>query len=287
MPSTWEEPPPYRDPGYGGGGGGAPAMGYPRLTAAVKRLLWINGGVFLAFWLLARVFGIGAFESIYHDVLALAPGVWREWFPFVPIWQIGTYGFLHDLLSPFHILFNMLMLYFFGTMLEEIIGARRFVVTYLAAILVGGVVQLGANLAMGSDVPTLGASGAVLAIVVATAVLRPNTTVLFLFIPVTLKVMAIVMVALDLFMVLGGTSGNTATLVHLSGAAYGFIGARQRWIFGDPFEAWERKREQVHVEREQDDTARLDRLLQQIHDEGMNSLSKRDREFLRRVSSRK
>lgn len=284
MPSTWEEPPPYRDPGFGGGGA---SFGYPRLTPAVKKLLWINGGLFLAFWLLARVFALELFGRLYFEVLALSPSTWREWFPFVPLWQVLTYGFLHDLLSPFHILFNMLMLYFFGTMLEEIVGSRRFLVTYVIAILIGGVVQISVNLASGVQADTLGASGAVLATVVATAVLRPNTTVLFLFIPVTLKIMAIVMVGLDLFMVLGGTSGNTATLVHLSGAAYGFLAVKQRWIWKDPLEAWAHRQEQVAGEREQDEAARLDRLLQRIHDEGMGSLSRRDREFLRRVSSRK
>jgi len=262
-------------------------IGYPRLTPAVRRLLWINGSIFVVFWLLAQVFEIGVFGRLYHEVLALSPVTWRSWFPFVPVWQVVTYGFLHDLLSPFHILFNMLMLYFFGTMLEEIVGARRFFVTYLIAIVAGGIVQISVNLIGGHAAETLGASGAVLAVIVATAVMRPNTTVLFLFIPVTLKVMAIVMVALDLFMALGGTSGNTATLVHLSGAAYGFLAVKQRWIWTDPIAAWEARKETVSKERQQDDAERLDRLLRQIHDQGMHSLSRRDREFLRRVSSRK
>lgn len=258
----------------------------PRLLPATKLLLLINVGVFLAFWLTARVLGITAAEIVHRDVLALAPQTWRDWFPFVPIWQVVTYGFLHDLGTLFHLLWNMLMLYFFGTLLEGIIGSRRFLVTYLAAQVLGGVVQLAVNLAAGQVFYTVGASGAVLAVVVAAAVLRPNATVLFLFIPITLKVMAMIMVGVDVFALLGRSTGSTAVVVHLTGAAYGFLAAKKGWLWKDPIETLEERRDERHKQREVADEARLDELLKRIHDQGMSSLSKSEREFLRRVSTR-
>jgi hypothetical protein len=75
--------------------------------------------------------------------------------------------------------------------------------------------------------------------------------------------------------------------VHLTGAAYGFLAVRRRWIWGDPLAAWAGRREARVAAREQDDSRRVDELLQRIHEKGMQSLSTREKAFLKRVSSRK
>jgi len=137
------------------------------------------------------------------------------------------------------------------------------------------------------------------------AVLRPRQTVFFLFIPVTLKVLALIFVGINVFLWLTqlrtGSSGGVAALVHLGGIAYGFVAARAGWIWKDPVEAVERARAVAAVERAPrrrprarrrrpraaGDEARMDRLLEKIHKEGMGSLSRAEREFLKRASSRK
>ena len=87
---------------------------------------------------------------------------WREsfdilgFFGFVPDtlfepwkwWQFLTYGFFHDLNSPIHILFNMIMLYVFGRMVEARMGAGEFLRFYLLAIVIGGIIGATTGLAM-------------------------------------------------------------------------------------------------------------------------------------------
>ncbi|HVS11827.1 MAG TPA: rhomboid family intramembrane serine protease [Planctomycetota bacterium] len=252
------------------------------MSSVSKRLLWINGGIFLVFLLLRSW---EPAQAVYYEWLALNPLAWVELFPFVPVWQLATYGFLHSLNEPYHLLFNLLGLYFFGSMLEQIVGGRRFLTFYLAAIALGGVTQLAAALITSSSVPTLGASGGVLASIVACAVLRPATQVIFILFPMSLRTLALILVGLDLFGLASGAMG-TAYLVHLSGAALGFAAARLGWIWVDPGRAWAARREHSARRREATDSERLDRILQQIHREGMSSLSRGDREFLRKVSSR-
>lgn len=290
MTRTYEDPPEFR--------GSSAEVGFPRLTPVVRTLIWSNAIVFLAFVAL-RLASPAACERIY-TWFELDPLAWRVQAPWIPIWQLVTYGFLHSLSDPFHILFNLLGVYFFGTMLESVIGSRRFLVLYLAAIVIGGAIDLGVGLARGPAEltviegvmqdpyhRTVGASGGVLATIVATAVLRPNTRVIFIIFPMTLKVLAMIMVGLDVFTLLFGGRGGTAVLVHLAGAAWGFGAVKFGWIWADPAASWERRKQRVETEQREADAQRLDRLLQQIHDQGMNSLSEKDRDFLRRMSARK
>lgn len=265
--------------------GAMPQVGFPRLTRVTRRLLYANGAVFLV----ALALSFTEWWEPIESRLALAPHDWR--LPLVPVWQLVTYGFLHSLDDIGHVLFNMLTLYFFGTMLEETIGGRRFLITYLASMVVGAAFFLVPGILSGAPSMAVGASGAVLGIVVVMAVLRPQQTVFFLFIPVTLKVLALIFVGINVFLWLTqlrtGNSGGVAALVHLGGIAYGFVAARAGWIWKDPVEAVERARAVAAVERAADDEARMDRLLEKIHREGMGSLSRSERDFLKRASSRK
>lgn len=278
MTRTYEDPPEYRE-------SGTASLGWPSLTQVVRWLIWSNVGVFLA--LLVAKLAAPELEHGLRSRVWLDPVAWREGFPLVPVWQLVTYGFVHSASDPFHILFNMLGLYFFGTMLERAIGPQRFLVLYGVALGFGGLVHLGAAFGFGWDVPVVGASGGVLAVIVAAAVLRPNERVIFIVFPLTLKILAMIMVGLDLFGLLTQTSGTKAVLVHLAGASWGFAALKFGWIWADPAARWQERQERKVVEQRQTDEERLDKLLQQIHEKGMTSLSERDREFLRRMSSRR
>ena len=270
MTTSWEDPPEYR--------GGA-QLRMPSVTWVVKRLLWINGIIFLVMFLLTR----WQVDAAVRELFALNPQLWIDWFPLLPVWQLVTYGFLHDVTSPFHLLYNLLALYFFGTMLEGIIGGRRFLVSYLIAIAIGGAFQLAVSLF--DPVKTLGASGGVLFIIVACATMRPNTRVIFILFPLRLKTLALILVGLDVFGLLSGSMG-TAYLVHLSGAAFGFLSVKLRWIWSDPLEVLAARREVKQRQSAANDSGRLDALLKQIHDQGIHSLSRSDKEFLKRQSRR-
>lgn len=266
--------------------GSGPHFSMPRVSSMVKTLMWINAGVWLASYL-AKSNENG--RAVY-DALSLAPDTWKEWFPWVPLWQVVTYGFLHSLAGPLHILFNMLSLYFFGTWLEDLVGPRRFLLLYLASIVLGGAVQLAGSLSLGDSAPIVGASGAVLFLIVAMAVLRPHAQVIFFIFPMKLRTLALIYVGMDVFTLveqMRGAGSNTAVLVHFTGAAFGFAAAKLGWIWIDPVTVWEEHKVRREVEDVRSDEERLDQLLAQIHDRGIGSLSRSEREFLKRMSSRK
>jgi hypothetical protein len=126
-------------------------------------------------------------------------------------------------------------------------------------------------------------------VVVAMAVLRPDLPVIFILFPMKLRTLALIMVGLQVFTLvkeMKGASSGIAVLVHLAGAGFGLAAVKLGWIWYDPFAALHARRERRQVEDLRDDTARLDQLLQQIHERGIGSLSKSEREFLKRMSSR-
>lgn len=281
----------WRDSYSGGGGGGGIAL--PRPTPVVKSLLIANFAIFALTYLVSW-FSPGPADGgppWMFRAFGLYPPWWGTSPPFLPLWQLVTTGFLHDINGLGHIFWNMVQLYFFGTLLEEMIGSRRFAFVYVAALIVGSVTQLVASEVEGSTLPAIGASGAVLGVLVAAAVLRPSTSVILLFIPITLKWLAIGIVAIDAFALLNSLKLGTGTMVahwaHLGGAAFGFVAAKRGWVWLDIGERLAARRKQAQAQRARSDEEFKDELLAKIHREGMSSLTKREREFLRRISQRR
>jgi membrane associated rhomboid family serine protease len=284
MRPNWSDSPPQDGGGLGG-------LAFPRPESVTKALLWANGIVFAVLFLFYKI--TPEFGAQLFDVLALQPSQWQGWFPFVPVWQLVSYSFLHSPDDIFHLLFNLLALYFFGTLVEGIVGGRRFLALYLVGAVLGAIAQLGMGLielAGGRFAPpTMGASGAVMATIVAAAVMQPDTRVIFILFPLKLRTLALILVGIDVFRLLSGGNSRVAFVVHLAGAAWGFLAVWRRWIWYDPLEGLARRRHLREVAREERDKQRLDQLLVQIHDpdRGLNSLSASDKAFLKRVSARK
>ena len=277
-------PPPKYDDGFGTGSQVQYRFAWPPLTPMVKRLLIINLGLY-GLVLLAY---LADFWGPIRAFVGLGPGSWKSWFPLLPVWQLITYGFIHSP-SPEHVLFNMLGLYFFGGMVERTVGATRFLSTYLVAILLGGAAFLVVGLVTGSDIPVVGASGGVLAMIVAAACFNPNATVILIMFPIPLKFLAGGIVALDFIngaLSWKGGSDGTAHLVHVVGAVVGFVAVRKGFIWRDPIQAWQRKRAVAEGIKRQEEQQHMDELLGKIHREGMTSLTKREKDFLKRVSKR-
>ena len=144
-------------------------------------------------------------------------------------WTLLTYAFTHE--GFFHILFNMLNLYWFGQLVREYLGDRRLVSIYVLGALAGAAVfLLSYNLvpafqpAVGS--PMIGASAAVTAIIVAGATLLPDYTFMLILIgPVKIKWIAAVVVLISLAGVNGGNPGGE--IAHLGGALLGFVFIKQ------------------------------------------------------------
>jgi membrane associated rhomboid family serine protease len=155
---------------------------------------------------------------------ALYPFSSEEFRPY----QVFTSMFLH---SPsidtfFHILFNMFALYMFGRILENVWGGKRFLIYYLACGVGASITHLVMQEIMGGYSFAIGASGAVMGVMVAFAYLFPNTELMIMPFPFPVKAKWVVIgyVALDLFGGFGKIQGdNIAHFAHLGGALVGFI----------------------------------------------------------------
>lgn len=146
------------------------------------------------------------------------------------IWRLMTYAFCHDTQNPYHILFNMLGLWWFGRPLEAIYGARAFTKLYLGGAVVSGICHLAFAVAMDSNSPAIGASGAVMAIMAVTAMFFPHQVVYVMFVlPLELRWLVALFVVIDGIPVVESLTGHgsrgdgVAHAAHLGGLFYGFV----------------------------------------------------------------
>ena len=186
----------------------------------IKNLLLINALFFLAtaFVMTDKITFPGYEVYGITAVLGLWPVTHENFRPF----QIFTHMFTHAGIG--HIFFNMFNLWMFGRILENVWGAKKFLTFYLICGLGSAAAHLAVQYYTGGDTFAVGASGAVMGVMVAFAYLFPNTELMFIFFPVPIKAKWIVaaMVAYDLFGGLGYTGDNIAHWAHLGGAAAGF-----------------------------------------------------------------
>ena len=141
-------------------------------------------------------------------------------------WGIFTSMFLHE--GFWHILWNMLFLYWFGRIVGDFIGNQRILPIYVLGGLIGALVFfISVNLLPYSADSALGASAGVMAIVVAAGTISPNYIMRLLFLgDVKLKYIVGVLVFLDLILIPRG--GNTGGhFAHLGGAFFGWLYVRQ------------------------------------------------------------
>ena len=138
------------------------------------------------------------------------------------IWRFLTYAFLHDPNTIWHILFNMLFLWWFGSDVEDLYGSREFLTFYLGACLVGGVLFFVSSLAwVPTALPCLGASGGVLAVLTLCAIHFPRRVILLFFIlPIPLPLFLLIALASDALVFLNGVESGTAVAAHLGGALF-------------------------------------------------------------------
>lgn len=259
------------------GRGGGVLHGMPRPQRVVGWLLGINIGVFFL-------------EMFAGDFL-------MEWFALAPdkawqVWRFVSFQFLHA--DFFHLLFNMLGLYFLGMMLESAWGARRFLAFYLSCGAAGGLLHLVLAPLLGAGGRGLiGASGGVYGIILACAILFPHVKLILFIFPMPIRFFALLYMGLAVFNVVGGLTGRggpsqASDPAHLGGAALGVL-----WVLAGP--GIERrirhtgrsrtlqklqKREARNGRRQ----AEIDRILDKIHERGLHSLSWYERRRLRGAS---
>jgi membrane associated rhomboid family serine protease len=147
-------------------------------------------------------------------------------------WTLVTYMFLHDTHNITHILFNMYSLYLFGPRVEERLTSRHFIWLYLLAGVGGGLLSY-----LTPTVGIVGASGAIMGLIVAYAMYWPRDRLLFWgIVPVEMWMLCAIYVLLDLV----GFGASIAHFAHLGGAATGFLYLKALEV-RSPARAWKKK----------------------------------------------
>ncbi len=230
-------------------------------------------------------------------------------------WTLVTYMFLQE--SFFHLLFNMIMLYFGGSIFKEYLNQAKLLWTYIIGGIFGGLFFvlafnfLPAFKAVTDISIAMGASASVLAIIIAIATYVPDYTVhLFLFGKFKLKYLAIVFIAIDLLSIQADNPGGH--IAHLGGALWGFIYAfslkkgndiyRIFYSIKLPKFTWNKKNIKFDTSRPKsgkplnDDEynykraasqEEIDKILDKISKSGYSSLSNQEKELLFKTSNKK
>lgn len=280
------------------------------------QLIIINVAVFLVLVLLFVISQISQvpelFDVIHRQIAIPAPIMTFLQKP----WTIITYAFVHDWTGIFHILFNMLVFYWFGKLFVEYLGSDKLIAVYFLGALAGAFAYLlvynlvpfyQARIPSGGMV---GASAAVYAVVVAAATLLPDYTFFLLFLgPVRIKYIAAFYIVVSFLGSVGPNEGGN--VAHLGGALIGFVYIRQlqagvnwgNWIIAtiDWFKGLFAPKPNVKVTYRKEPTTKkaprpskassisqdeIDTILDKISDGGYESLTKEEKEKLFNASKK-
>lgn len=215
---------------------------FQRPNNAHVQLIVINVAVFLAMGVIYVFSTVGESSWIYESVekfFFLPPKIADF---FVRPWTLITYAFAHDLHNLFHIIFNMLVFFWFGRLFIEYLGNDKLFALYILGALAGGVIYL----LVYNTIPyfldrsplhgMIGASAAIFAIVTGAAVLLPNYTFYLLFLgPIKIKYIAAFYIVASFLGSVGSNAGGN--IAHLGGALMGFIYIKQLQV-GVDWGAW-------------------------------------------------
>ncbi len=236
-------------------------------------------------------------------------------------WRLITFQFLHaDIM---HLVFNMLGLYMFGELAERYLGFKKYAAFYLVCGIFGGVMYLTLNLlgsaaaymgVMGvpgllypydtsslySHAQLIGASAGVFGVIMAAAYIAPTATVSLVFppIPMRMKTFAYGYVGLAVFMVLIGSRNAGGEAAHIGGALAGYFFIRRPHLLTDFFDVFTDSRKPPRKAARgvrgggggggrlagMPAPAEVDRILQKVREEGLGSLTEREKDMLRRAT---
>jgi membrane associated rhomboid family serine protease len=184
------------------------------LSTAMKAIIGANVLIFLAQNL----------SPALTSMLGLRPSyVVHLW-----VWQLGTYMFLHG--GVFHLLFNMLALWMFGTELERIWGTRYFLKFYFVTGIGAGILTVLFSLLpfsaserlYGANV--IGASGAIYGLLLAYGLYFPDRPIYMYFVfPIPAKIFVMIMGALAFYASVFGSNGGVANATHLGGLLIAYL----------------------------------------------------------------
>jgi membrane associated rhomboid family serine protease len=251
-------------------------MSFPRISPVVKWLLIINVGVFLVS-ILIKPLG----EKIYYwgelDSRSLGH--------VLQLWRLVTYQFLHDPANALHIFLNMIGLFFLGPVLENYWGGKKFLLFYLGCGIAGALFYMFlVSIGFLDAGEMIGASGSILGMLAACAILFPHFVVFIFIFPIPIRVAAVALTGLYVFLVLARSENAGGEAAHLGGMAAGAIYVvSQSWRerFKSKIRA---NRLQKRLTEQRDLQDEVDRILQKVHESGIHSLSSREKKVLRQAT---
>jgi len=279
----------------------------------LHKLIYLNLGLFLAVQIVRIIF-----------LLSNAPELNETFLRYLAIpsnlevlvrrpWTVITYMFLHE--GFLHILFNLLWLYWFGTVFIHELGAKKLLSTYLVGGLAGGLLfVLFYNLfpvfnQVKEGSIALGASASVMAVVVAVATYRPERKMHMMFIgPVKIGYIALAMFVVTSLVEFSDNTGGK--IAHIGGALIGFLFAyyyrqgkditrgfdRMMDYFATWFKPGKPNMKVTHKrpandldynKQKREEQKEVDEILDKISKGGYNSLTSREKELLFKMSDKK
>lgn len=251
----------------------------PPLTPTVRLLLIINSAVFVVQFLLDM---FATDYLIYF--FALQPGDINH----LQLWELITYAFLHG--SIFHLLFNMLALWMFGSELEGYWGSKTFLRFYLFSCFMGGVLTYVVHMLGFPQGIVLGASGGIFGLLIAFAMIWPNREIYFMALfPIKAKYLVLILMVIIFF----SDKGNIAHMAHFGGLIGGFLYLKfiQKMDIKLPGFSFSRMKQKQKMRKWQEEMNQkqfireeVDRLLDKISREGMSSLTRKEKKFLKEAS---
>ena len=276
-----------------------------RYGGMTVRLIFINVAIFLLIQII-EVFSrlMLTNDSFFSKLLSAVFTLTTKFSEFIWMpWGIVTSIFSH--FSLWHLLLNMLFLYFSGKMFEQLFDSKRLWYTYLFGGISGGVLEIIAHAIFpafqGSNTVIVGASGSVMAIFMGLAFYRPNLTVsLFGIFPIRLIFLAGFFLISDLISL--GTNDGVAHFAHIGGAIFGALSIRNtgRVSFQNWFESLQRKIQTLFPNKKSTQTRsnsrtktdeeynmeaknkqqKIDVILDKISKSGYESLTRQEKDFL-------
>ncbi|HQG55545.1 MAG TPA: rhomboid family intramembrane serine protease [Bacteroidales bacterium] len=285
-----------------------------RHGTSLTRLIILNIAVFLAISVIGIIGFLLANPEISDYTIRLfsVPSSFKSFI--LRPWTVITYMFTHkDLL---HIAVNMLWLYWFGKIFLDYLDQKKLVAVYLLGGITGALLYvISYNIFpafsefAGSSIPLLGASAAVMAVVVAISVYVPDYTV-FLFLLGRIKIKYIALVIFILTSIVDFQANSGGKLAHIGGALFGYIYIVYyrkgkdlgKWLnrIIDFFVTFLKPRKKLKVtykKRVTDDyeynrikaerQARINEILDKISKGGYDSLTREEKDFLFRESQKK
>ena len=265
----------------------------------VEKIIFINIAVFIFTYLLNTLsFLLEMDGNFIINWFALRPHF--DTLLFKP-WTIFSYGFLHS--GFFHILFNLLFLYYFGNLFLDFFSRKQFLAYYFLGIISGGLIYILSYNYLPAlktqETVLVGASAGVTAILIGIASHIPNYTLRFQFIGnIKLLYIAIAFVALDIIQIPNGNAGGH--LAHLGGALVGFL-LTSYFQQGTGFIQWlenlflrkeqkplktvykSKKSTGTNERNPKNQQIKIDRILDKISKSGYETLTKEEKDFLFKV----